>query len=255
MIVEYNRPDTIDTALLLLERKEPRTMVLGGGNFVTKYDQEDIAVVDLQKLGLNQINLLNNEWLVGSTATLQQMLTSFSDFHDLCEAIKIDATRNIRQTATIGGYVHCADGRAALLTCLLALDCQITWLPGDIAIKLGDWLPQRGKWNQCKLIKQISWTRDVLLKFESVGRTPYDKPIICCAVAKWPSGRIRIAVGGFGKIPSIVLDGDQKDDLDLAIKNVCQNAEDQWGSAKYRQEACTRLGKRLLSEINREGDK
>lgn len=258
MIVEYNRPDSIDEALTLLNRKEPKTVALGGGNCLSKRGDLALAVVDLQNLSLNKISSSDDLWQVGCTTTLQQLLEKFSDNEDFITALKIDASRNLRQTATIAGFIQCADGRSAFLTYLLAVDPMMTWLPGGQVMQLGDWLPQRDDRQTYKLITQIGWSKKITVRFESIGRTPYDKPLLCCAVAKWPSGRLRVVVGGFGMLPLVALDGSQEDDIGLAIQNVCHEATDQWASAEYRQEVGMKLGNRLLNEMKntiREGDR
>jgi hypothetical protein len=55
MIIEYHRPETIEAALALLARKEPRTVPLGGGSVLNQPSDIPVAVVDVQSLGLNQI--------------------------------------------------------------------------------------------------------------------------------------------------------------------------------------------------------
>jgi hypothetical protein len=57
------------------------------------------------------------------------------------------------------------------------------------------------------LIISISIPLNVKLSFEYVARTPADKPIVCAAVAQWNSGRTRLALGGYGKIPMLAMDG------------------------------------------------
>lgn len=251
MIIEYHRPSQIDEAIRLLERKTPPTIPLGGGNVVSKYHKEDIAVVDLQELGMSFIDESTDEIKIGCTTTLQNLFEKFSDHLAFKQAIKIDATRNRRQTSTIGGFLKCSDGRSAFLTLLLSMDPKIKWLPKGNIVSLGNWLPQREQWKDGVLISEVSWQKDLQVVFESVGRTPLDKPIVCCAIAKWPSGRIRVAVGGLGKIPLIALDGDTEDDIQLAIKNILHNATDQWATAEYRIEVGSKLGERLFEQIKK----
>lgn len=249
MIIEYYRPKQIDEALKLLQRDNPKTLPLGGGNVLSKGYEEDIAVVDLQDLGMNEIHDQNGEWIIGSTTTIQMVYEQFRENEAFQNSVRIDMSRNSRQTGTFGGFLQCVDGRSALLTLLLAVDAKIKWLPQGQIISLGDWLPQRDTWNEGKLISEISWGKNSTVLFDSIGRSPVDKPIVCCAIARWPSGRLRVAAGGFGKIPQLAMDGDLQDDIGLAIKNIYHQADDQWASAEYRKEAGAKLSERLLRQI------
>jgi CO/xanthine dehydrogenase FAD-binding subunit len=53
MIIEYFRPQSLEETLLLLSRPYPVTVPLGGGVKLSRRIDEQIAVVDLQRLGLN----------------------------------------------------------------------------------------------------------------------------------------------------------------------------------------------------------
>jgi CO/xanthine dehydrogenase FAD-binding subunit len=90
---------------------------------------------------------------------------------------------------------------------------------------------------------------NVRLAFETVARTPSDKPIVCAAVAQWPSGRTRLALGGWGKAPALALDGNGPDDLEAAARNAFSEAGDEWASKEYRNEIASVLAKRCLATL------
>ncbi|MHC1741034.1 MAG: FAD binding domain-containing protein [Anaerolineaceae bacterium] len=248
MILEYLRPNTLDEAIKLLQRTDPHTCPLGGGSEVSKGGSQPIAVVDLQKLGLNK-NYRNNGMVdLGATSTLSE-IEAFLQDDVFSSVIRIQAGKNQRNSGTIAGLVKNANGRSSLLVLLLALDAQLLWQPGDKVISLGNWLPMRNQWHEAELITKISIS-DVVHRFESVARTPKDQPIVSVAVSKWPSGRLRVTVGGFGEIPTLALDGDSRDDVEMAVDQAFYNSSDEWASADYRREAGKKLAARLVSEIN-----
>jgi len=247
MIVDYFRPKTLTEAIALLQRETPVTLPLGGGNIMSKYQEEPIAVVDLQALGLNQIGRENNKIEIGATATLAQIEAFLTD-SVFKNVIQIQAGKNQRNSGTVAGLINVADGRSALLTLLLAVDAQLIWQPGEKMISLGNWLPQRKIWHEASLITKIVLP-DVTVRFESVARTPKDRPIVAVAMAQWPSSRLRIAVGGSGPFPVLALDGTQQDDVEQAVDQAFYTAEDEWASASYRREAGRRLAVRLASEL------
>jgi CO/xanthine dehydrogenase FAD-binding subunit len=132
---------------------------------------------------------------------------------------------------------------------MLALDARITLQPGDEVIGLGDLLPLRSDRLRGKLITQIKVPRNVALAYEYVARTPADLPIVCTALAQWPSGRTRLALGGFGAVPFLACDGPETAGVETAAKEAYSQAEDEWGSAEYRMEIAVVLAGRCLDSI------
>jgi CO/xanthine dehydrogenase FAD-binding subunit len=246
MIIDYSRPKNMKEAIALLDRKEPRSIPLAGGSIVSKLRGEPVAVVDLQDLGLAQISKSTNSFDIGSMVTLHEFGEYFKS-PEITKAISIQAAKNKQNSATLGGLVCLADGRSPLLTLLLALDASLVWEPTGKTISLGNWLPQRREWNEGKILTTIKISES-RIKFDSIGRSPKDQPILCCAVASWKTGRIRIAIGGFGPTPTLALDGNKTDNIQKAVKIALSNSKDQWASSEYRIEAGTKLAERLLNE-------
>ncbi len=250
MIVEYHRPKTLNEALALLQRPHPLTIPLGGGVTVSRMKEPDCAVVDLQDLGLNQIVSQGNLVKIGATVTLQQLVECEGLQPDLILAARKETTYNLRQRATIAGSIVTGDGRSHLLSALLALDAILIWAPGEQQMSLGDFLALRGvRSPDAVLITEIRVANNLQLKYEYVARTPEDRPILLIAVAKWPSGRTRVVVGGFGKAPGLVVDGPDAGGAQMALRAMLQDAEDEWASATYRQEVAQVLLKRCLSAL------
>jgi hypothetical protein len=84
----------------------------------------------------------------------------------------------------------------------------------------------------------------VRLAFETVARTPADRPIVCAALAQWPSGRTRLALGGYGQAPLLAMDGNEPGGVETAVRNAFAEAGDEWASAEYRSEMAAVLAKR-----------
>jgi CO/xanthine dehydrogenase FAD-binding subunit len=244
MINDYYRPDTLPEALELL--KNPDTLPLGGGTLLSTLKSDSVKVIDLQALNLNEVQKKGNNLEVGATATLQQLLESDNAPETLKAALKLEAPLNIRNAATVAGTLVAANGRSPFTTAMLALDAKITVQPGDLELEVGNFLPMRDENLRGKLITIITIPLNTKLKFESVARTPADKPIICAALAQWPSGRTRLALGGYGKAPLLAMDGTKADDLQTAARNAFHEATDEWASAEYRMDIAATLAKRCL---------
>ncbi len=87
------------------------------------------------------------------------------------------------------------------------------------SVSLGDFLPLRTERVTGKLITSISIPLNTKLAFEYVSRTPADKPIVCAALAQWNSGRTRLVLGGYGKNPSLAMDGTEAAGIETAARN------------------------------------
>ncbi|MCL4528373.1 MAG: FAD binding domain-containing protein [Chloroflexi bacterium] len=241
MITAYHRPQSLDKALELLSH--PNTFPLGGGTLLSHRQSDAVEVVDLQALGLNSLKKSGKDLEIGATATLQQLLEDSNCLVALKSALKLEAPLNLRNAGTVAGTIVVCDGRSTFTTTLLALDAKLTILnPQSKTENLGDFLPLRPR----GLITSITIPLNVKVAFEYVARTPADKPIVCVALAQWPSGRTRLAVGGYGKAPMLAMDGTEAEGIEAAARNAFHEAQDEWASAEYRQDVAATLAKRCL---------
>jgi CO/xanthine dehydrogenase FAD-binding subunit len=250
MITAYHRPKSMDEALQLLSRPLPVTLPLGGGTLLSHHRGDDIEVVDLQALGMNTIAERGGILEAGATVTLQQLLEMESCPPALVAALRLEAPLNLRNSSSLAGTLVTADGRSTLTAALLALDAQLVLrLASAESLGLGEFLPGRGHITPGYLITAVTWHRATLLEFEHVARTPADRPIVAVAVARWTSGRTRVAVGGWGSAPLLAMDGPESDGAEEAVRNACHEASDPWGSANYRMEIGAVLARRCLARL------
>ena len=255
-ISEYHRPQTLEEALALLGRTEPRVIPLGGGTFLNSpaypaahSPSSDISVVDLQALGLNTFERNGTFIGIGATATLQACLDTPGLPEAFYHAVRNETTFNLRQVATVAGTLVAADGRSPFATVMLALDARVTVLPDDEVINLGDLLPLRFERLRHRLITKISIPASIQLAYEYVARTPADQPIVCAAVARWRSGRTRVSLGGYGTEPVLAMDGPEPGGVDVAARAAYSQAGDEWASAEYRAEMAVVLTNRCQAKL------
>ncbi len=255
MIIEYQRPKTIPEALILLARDQPVSYPLGGGTFLNRGMEGQFAVIDLQALELRTISKAGNQLQLGATLTLQELLDFKGLPEDLYDSIKHEATYNLRQMATIAGTLVTANGRSPLATTMLALDASLEILELDATpkqVRLGDWLPVRAERKQGRLIIKVNIPLNASIAYEYIARTPADQPVVCASIARWTSGRTRLALGGWGKAPILAMDGPDSAGIEIAGRNAYSYAEDEWASAEYRQEMAGVLALRCLQCVNKE---
>lgn len=246
MISTYHRPQTLDEALTLLT--QPNTIPLGGGTLLSKPTTDSVAVVDLQRLGLDSLRVNGNELVIGATCTLQSLLEADNCPPALKVAIKLEAPLNIRNTATIAGTLVTSDGRSPFATMLLATDAKIELIVNRQSkiVNIGEFFLTRPS----GLITSITIPLNIKTAFEFVSKTPADKPLICAAVAQWNSGRTRLTLGGYSKTPLLAMDGTEADGIQEAAANAYHEAEDEWASAEYRMDVAAVLAKRALENLN-----
>ncbi len=263
MITAYHRPHTLEEALNLLSR--PGVLPLGGGTSLSRIGGESIEVVDLQALGLHFIERKGNQLEIGATATLQMLLEDPNCPPALRTALHLEAPLNLRHAATVAGTIVTCDGRSSFVTTLLALDAKLELRtpagsdrktgsraksrasspPTARSVTIGHFLPLRPR----GLITSIVLPMHVKLAFEYVARTPSDRPVVCAALVRWPSGRTRLALGGWGGRPLLALDGAEPSGLEPAARNVFSEAADEWAGAEYRMEIAATLARRCWQEV------
>lgn len=246
MIKVYYRPKTVSEAEQLFAESDKKVVPLGGGSVLSRSKQDDLFVVDLRELGLDRIEAVGQKLTIGATTTLQQLMDADPIPAVLKEVIKNTATLNIRNQATVAGYVVSAGGRSPLAIALMALDVQLLWHPDQKLQPIGDWFSMRqpqGFW-----ISEIQFNLNNELSYEQVARTPMDQPILAVALARWRSGRVRVVVGGFGEAPLLAFDGLQDGGVLEAVKNALSESGDEWASTEYRTDVGQVLVRRILNK-------
>jgi CO/xanthine dehydrogenase FAD-binding subunit len=251
MIVEYFRPKNVSETLELINEPKIKTVLVGGGTSLDRSSSEPFAVVDLQDAGLNSLQTMGKVLEIGATVTLQGLYESNEIQPDLKDSLYRECALNLRQIATVAGTLVTSNGRSPFTSAMLALDATLTLEPGDDSIYLGSLLPLREKKLGSRLISRISIPLNVQLAYEYIARTPADLPIVCAAVARWPSGRTRVILGGKGEAPVLAMDGPESGGEEISAEDAYSNAGDQWASAEYRQEMAQGLVKRCLAKLEK----
>jgi CO/xanthine dehydrogenase FAD-binding subunit len=249
MITEYFRPQNIQETLQLLENREINPILMGGGSAIDRFKSEPMAVIDLQGLGLSNVEKKGSFLDIGATATLHSLSQGPLVPEVMKEIISKEATYNLRQVATIAGTLIASDGRSPFTAAMLALDAAVTIFPGEKLIPLGDLLLMQPENLEKKLVTKISIPINVQLAYEQVSRSPADFPIVSAAVAVWPSGRTRVVLGGFGERAVLSSDGPEKGGEQTAARDAYSQAEDEWASAEYRQEIVPILIERCFAQL------
>lgn len=244
MIVEYNRPATMEEALWLLQRTDPKTVPLGGGTYLSQAKVGDVAVVDLQALGLDEITMDGMTARIGATAKLQDIYEFEGLQVVLYKALYQERGANMRRMMTLAGFLVTADGRSPLLAGLHALNARIVFADG-VSTGIDEWLPARQQQRQ-KLITRIEVPVNAGLRLETVSRAPTDRPVLTVALAVWLSGEQRLVLGGWGENTRLAYQGAVLEEAIKAAESTLAEASDAWASAEYRKSAASAILRRFM---------
>ena len=267
MITGYHRPESITEALTLIARKTPTTYPMGGGTKLNRASSEKYEVVDLQALAAKQvldfgeIKQVGKNWKIGALVTVQQII-NFDGFPDSTKIIfektvRSELTYNLRQLATVGGTLASVTARSGFCSVLLAMDAilEFTQNPDEKStVPLGDYFALRHKSEPHNLILSIEIPASIQITYEAIARTETDFPLVLAAAARWPSGRTRLVLGGYGESPVLVFDGPDASGAELAAGEKYNNAEDEWASAEYRRAMVEILVGRVLKRLEEVGN-
>ncbi len=226
MFIEHHHPADLAEALQLLQREAPPTVPLAGGVYLKQSEHTDLAVVDLQDLGLDAVTARGVNFEIGAMVRLAHLLEVATLGSKLKEGLVLEAPEERRLQSTLGGTLVVADGRSPLVTLLLAADARLTLEPGSEEYFLGDFLPFRKDVLAGRLITQVKVAGNVALAYRYQVREGALLPAVSAAVARWPSGRTRVALGGYGPEPILAFDSPEDSGVAYAVEDAFSRAVD-----------------------------
>lgn len=238
----YIFADSIQQAWELNQKKA--NVVVSGGCWLRLGRRRYDTLIDLSKLGLDQIQQIDGYLELGAMVTLRQLETSpllaqhFGSYF-------ADCTRHIvgvqfRNCATLGGSVAARFGFSDIVTALLPLNCQVH-------------LVQAG-WISLVQYAAMPYDRDVLTHihiplqshcnavYQSTRNTQTDLPTLTCA-ASYCDGHISLALGARSSRPALLQSSTKLDLLEEA--HGLSYVENIRGGSEYRRH----LAKILIQRV------
>lgn len=207
---EYHRPQSVNEAAGLLARSGGRLVPLAGGTkLVSLLEMRALpdveGVVDLREVGLDYARSKDGVMHVGATCTLSALLEQ-PEAAALAGGLLRRVARgegpvNLRNAATVGGVVACAEPDSEFYAALLALGASVTVRTddGERTILLAELGSARG------LVVEVQIPLDAVRGGAArIARTPSDRPIVA-ALAASGSGWERVALCGAAQRP--ILEG------------------------------------------------
>ncbi len=263
----YYRPENMSEALQLLSR--PDSVPLAGGTKLLAGEAGLTVdhVVDLQALGLNQIESGQELLTVGATCTLADFSAALArEFPSdpaslfLQEVIQREGPNTYRNSATIGGSIAARLADSELLAALLVLGARLNFASLSAAEQLsleaylGAAEPEPG------LIAtiEIPWVGGQGVT-ERVARTPADYPIVSVVAWRPSGGSIRLAATGVSPRPVGLSAAEANVSAELSEDSIVAAASaaavvdhpgDFRGDAAYRAEMASVLTRRVLQALD-----
>jgi len=246
--LKYVRPESIEQALEQLASG----VALGGGTTLAPRRNSLETVVDLQGLGLSDLEVAGGKVVAGAGCSLQQIVEAKGTMVEaLVEACRREAAWNLRNMATLAGAVLACDGRSPLTTALLAVGARAVLAGGEV-IDLDDLLDRRPL-AAGTLVTALQWKTKATMRYEQVARSPADRPIVAVAVGHTDGAAHRVVLAGFGDRPVRVARAEKAlaaDDVRAAGEAAAEayaQAGDAWASAEYRSHVASVLVRRLAA--------
>jgi probable selenate reductase FAD-binding subunit len=262
----YFRPQSLDEALSLLSR--PQAMALAGGTALLASDVNG-EVVDLQELGLDQVEFLNGRLLAGTMvrlAALAEYLEENGRREDpttlLSKAIRQAGPNTFRNAATLGGVIASRPADSELLAALLVLEAELTLQTAGrpaATLSLSDYLAADER--PAGLITEIAipWQNGQAIS-ERVARTPADYPIVSITAWQPDGGTVRLAATGIRQRPLRLATAEDAlanglvEDATLAkaaaaASQASNHPGDFRGDTAYRAQMAAVLTRRVLTQI------
>jgi len=261
--IAYHRPHKLTEALTLLQRPEAQPLAGGTWLLATEFAGE---AVDLQELGLNQINWDDSDQLSVGAMTRLADLDAFLAASEpaqgpqtlLHQAIHYAGPNTRRHAATIGGTIAAHLPDSELLAALLLLEAQLAVQQPEAAftLSLADYLAAPEPPPGLITAVAIPFTPGYG-DLARVARTPADDPIVAVLLWQPEDGAVRLAATGIADRPVRLPAAEQAVRSGLSPESITQAAAaaqaavvhpgDFRGDAAYRADMAAVLARRLLN--------
>jgi probable selenate reductase FAD-binding subunit len=264
----YHRPESLAEALELLA--QPDSVALAGGTKLLANEAGLTVdhVIDLQALGLNQIEAGRDKLKVGATCTLKSFAGALArEYPDeplsilLQEAVKREGPNTYRNAATLGGTIASRLSDSELLAALLVVDAQLSFAlsPESEEESIAAYLEADNSNKGLIASVQIPWTGGRGMA-QRVARTPADYPIVSVTAWQPAGGPIRLAATGIRPLPGrlyfaeeLLMEDLNEDIIKAAAQAAKENTRhpgDFRGDVAYRAQMAEVLTRRVLMSLD-----
>jgi len=246
--IRYNRPKNLEKLITLLRETHGHVRILAGGAYVPSRLEAATVFIDIQDLGADCIERKGDALQIGAAVSLQQIMEAETGLEELRNPLELEAGANARSSLSLLNFLQSADARSPFLTALLACTPELEMVPSGRHVSL-EHFPRVQPENEREFPLWMRFDIPAGFVWESIARTPKDRPIICMAVALKKDGTLRIVCGGDEKAPRVIEQDAKAETLFALVRNAYETSGDAWASAEYRQEMSQVLLSRCLQRL------
>ena len=249
MIREYYRPTTIAEAVALKRQYGDQILYYGGGtciNYAPAGCRAERAI-GLEGLHLTNIGKEKGAVVIGSGATLQQIVDAAETPAPLKKACGMIITRNVRNMATIGGNIAANRADSPIIPLLLAYGAQVE-LDDRKGIPIEEYI--EGKTGGL-ILKVLLPKTSSSFAVKRVTRSANGLPVLTAAVKIEKKGEricdAIVVVGGLedrirrlGEVERQLIESQCKEpeETERLAATLIQPADDFIGSGEYKRYIC-----------------
>lgn len=249
-IKTYVRPQTLEEAYGLSQKRG--SVILGGMLWLKMQSRSVNTAIDLQDLGLDQIEETEEAYRIGAMVTLRD-LEKHQGLNALTHGAMAESVKHIvgvqfRNVATVGGSIYGRFGFSDVLTMFMALDAKVElYGAGVLSVEEFAKKPYEEKDLLVRVIVPKTPRRVVYLSQRNIST---DFPVLTCAVSR--VGEETTFVIGARPAKAVCVRGIPAGEPETAAAAVAERLR--FGSnvragAEYRQRICQVLVRRALTAL------
>lgn len=245
----YHRAASVEEALQLLARPHITTQIVAGGTAINPRRDDSVEeVVDLQAVGLDDIEHSGNRLTLGAMVRLQSIVDNPQVPALIRDMARREGPNTFRNQGTIGGVIVHAAPESELLASLLVHEAEVEIRSASETrrLPLADVLANVSAVVNGGLVTAVSLVPTGVGAGERVVRTPADKPIVAAVARQDRQGRLRLALCGVASTPILV------DPEPNQLKARLNPPGDFRGSTEYRRQMAVTLSRRVIAALQAE---
>jgi CO/xanthine dehydrogenase FAD-binding subunit len=241
---DYHRPTSVAETLKLLSRTGINTAVLAGGTSLVPAASEMVdEVVDLQQVGLKEVDYTGKGLTLGAMVRLQTLAADDRTPSLLREVARREQPSSLRSLTTVGGTIAspCKESEFVMALLVFETTVRIETLSGPKTMPLAEFLIDIPAALSGGIITSISLATMGKTAIDRVARTPADRPIVAAAARLGDNDQLHLALCGVANTP-VLIDPNN-------VKAGVNPASDFRGSREYRRQMAATLANRVVKAV------
>ncbi len=220
-----------------------------GGDYHVARIPEGNTIIDLQELNTEEFPAEEGREAFAAFMPIESLLERAQILSELRKAAELEGGLNLRNSLSLGNYLRHGHKDGPLKVALAALNIKVSFVDG---FKVFDWAEQVTAMAEDSIPLVLYLPKQGRFVFESVGRSPKDKPLLAIAVYQLNQGAIRVAVSHPALGVKIFTLQEYTSDGCKELEKALQDSGDSWAGADYRIAAGKAMLSRALARLTQQ---